>query len=147
MKISTPVGHLFYQSQANLITQISWFKIDNAHEVNEQFEQEIYEYFDSKRKFFDFKYQLNVSPFSRLVLEATLNIPYGKTKTYGEIAREINKPKASRAVAQALKHNPLAIVIPCHRVLSFDQKIIGYAGKQAEMLDLRKKLLAIENIQ
>jgi methylated-DNA-[protein]-cysteine S-methyltransferase len=67
-------------------------------------------------------------------------IPYGETRTYGEIARSIGKPGAARAVGMANHENPVAIVIPCHRVVGSDGSLTGYAGG----LDLKKKLLEIE---
>ena len=70
----------------------------------------------------------NVSDFRRDVLEVLLSIPYGKTATYGEIAALLGKPKASRAVGSAVAHNPVSIIIPCHRVIGAGGKLTGYAG-------------------
>lgn len=82
----------------------------------------------------------HTTPFRRAVWEATCSIPYGETKNYGWIAEQIGKPKASRAVGQALVKNPLPIVVPCHRVVGKDGNPRG-AGRG---LELRKRLLEIE---
>jgi O-6-methylguanine DNA methyltransferase len=82
--------------------------------------------------------------FQRRVLQATLKVPRGQVATYSEIAKTIGKPKASRAVGQALRRNPIPIVIPCHRVIASDGTLGGYAGV---MGDKRKiKLLKLEGV-
>jgi methylated-DNA-[protein]-cysteine S-methyltransferase len=80
------------------------------------------------------------TPFQRAVWKATQDIPYGKTQSYGEIARIIDKPAASRAVGQALGRNPLLIIIPCHRVLASDGSLGGFGGG----LELKRHLLDLE---
>jgi len=80
------------------------------------------------------------TPFRCAVWQATRAIPYGETKNYGWIARQIGKPKAFRAVGQALKRNPLPIVVPCHRVVGKDSAPRG----SGEGLKLRKRLLEME---
>jgi methylated-DNA-[protein]-cysteine S-methyltransferase len=72
--------------------------------------------------------EVNLSEFEQRVLQATLLIPYGETRTYAQIAKAVGKPKAARAVGQALKKNPLPIVVPCHRVVKSDGGVGGYAG-------------------
>ena len=82
--------------------------------------------------------------FQRRVLQATLRVPRGQVATYSEIAKTIGKPKAFRAVGQALRHNPIPIVIPCHRVIASDGTLGGYGGV---MGDKRKiKLLKLEGV-
>ncbi len=83
----------------------------------------------------------NLSVFTRQVLRQTQKIPYGKTTTYGEIAKIIGHAKASRAVGQALGSNPLPIIIPCHRVIRKDKSLGGYAYG----LSWKKRLLEIES--
>jgi methylated-DNA-[protein]-cysteine S-methyltransferase len=75
-------------------------------------------------------------------LERTLQIPYGETSSYGEIAAAIGKPKAARAVGQAEKNNQVPLVIPCHRVIGSDGSLTGYGGKGN--VDLKAKLLVFE---
>mgnify|MGYP001514740835 FL=1 len=72
--------------------------------------------------------------------EALRTIPYGETRTYGQIAAQIGRPTACRAVGMANNRNPIVIVIPCHRVLGYDGKLTGYAGG----LDIKERLLALE---
>jgi methylated-DNA-[protein]-cysteine S-methyltransferase len=81
-----------------------------------------------------------LKPFQRAVLEAAQKIPFGETRSYGWIAKQIGKPRASRAVGQALRTNPIPIILPCHRVISGDGGLGGYAGG----LSLKRKLLTLE---
>ena len=83
------------------------------------------------------------SDFQRAVLRATAEVPYGTVVTYQGIADTIGQPKAVRAVAQALRHNPVPIHIPCHRVIGSDGSLTGYAGN---LVELKQKILAIEGI-
>lgn len=81
-----------------------------------------------------------LTPFQRKVLRATARIPFGETRSYAWVARQIGKPRAARAVGRALATNPLPIVLPCHRVLASDGGLHGYGGGLA----LKKKLLKLE---
>lgn len=80
--------------------------------------------------------------FQREVLEETLAIPFGETRSYGEVASAIGRPKASRAVGQAEKRNEVPLVIPCHRVIGSDGSLTGYGGK--DNTDIKADLLAFE---
>jgi methylated-DNA-[protein]-cysteine S-methyltransferase len=91
-------------------------------------------------KFLDKLDLIESTVFQRKVWEAAQHIPYGKTRSYGWIARQISKPGAARAVGQALAKNPLPIVIPCHRVLKSDGSLGGYSGG----LEMKKRLLGLE---
>jgi methylated-DNA-[protein]-cysteine S-methyltransferase len=82
----------------------------------------------------------NVTDFQRKVWQATRTIPYGETRSYSWVAKKINRPKAVRAVGQALGRNPLPVIIPCHRVLASNGGMGGYTGG----LDMKKFLLALE---
>ena len=86
------------------------------------------EYFQGKRTTFSLPFKLTGTPFQLAVWKELQNIPYGKTTSYKEIAQKINKPKACRAVGMANNKNPLPIIIPCHRVIGSNGKLIGYAG-------------------
>jgi len=100
------------------------------------------DYFKGKRVSFNVKLNLVGLPdFTRKVLNDARKIPFGKTITYGEIAKRIGHPKASRAVGQALGANPLPIIIPCHRVIRKDKSLGGFAGG----LKWKKILLELEN--
>jgi methylated-DNA-[protein]-cysteine S-methyltransferase len=81
-------------------------------------------------------------PFQQAVLNRTIAIPYGQTRSYGEIAREINHPGAARAVGRAEAFNPMPLVIPCHRVIGSDGKLRGYGGGQG--LPTKEWLLQME---
>jgi O-6-methylguanine DNA methyltransferase len=83
------------------------------------------------------------TPFQRAVLEATAAVPYGAVVSYKRIAQEIGRPEAVRAVAQALRHNPVALAIPCHRVVGSEGDLVGYAGGKTT---LKEKLLTIEGV-
>lgn len=98
------------------------------------------EYFQGKRTVFSLPFKLTGTPFQLAVWKELQNIPYGKTTSYKEIAQKINKPKAYRAVGMANNKNPLPIIIPCHRVISSNGKLIGYAGG----LKLKNYLLELE---
>jgi methylated-DNA-[protein]-cysteine S-methyltransferase len=83
------------------------------------------------------------TPFQRAVWAALLNIPYGQTRTYGQIAAAIGRPDAARAVGMACGSNPIGIVIPCHRVVGADGSLTGYAGG----LELKAQLLQHEGVR
>jgi methylated-DNA-[protein]-cysteine S-methyltransferase len=91
--------------------------------------KQVLEYLDGQRTTFDLPLDMSsMSEFQRRVLGVALKIPRGKYLTYGDVAKAIGKPQASRAVGQALGHNPVPIVIPCHRVLGSDGSLHGYSG-------------------
>lgn len=98
------------------------------------------EYFQGKRTTFSLPFNLTGTPFQLAVWKELQNIPYGQTTSYKEIAQKINKPKAYRAVGMANNKNPLPIIIPCHRVIGSNGKLIGYAGG----LKLKNYLLELE---
>ena len=98
------------------------------------------EYFQGKRTTFSLPFKLIGAPFQLAVWKELQNIPYGQTTSYKEIAQKINKPKAYRAVGMANNKNPLPIIIPCHRVIGSNGKLIGYAGG----LNLKNYLLELE---
>lgn len=98
------------------------------------------EYFQGKRTTFSLPFKLTGTPFQLAVWKELQNIPYGQTTSYKEIAQKINKPKACRAVGMANNKNPLPIIIPCHRVIGSNGKLIGYTGG----LKLKNYLLELE---
>ena len=101
---------------------------------------QLQEYLEGTRRIFDFPILLKGTSFQKAVWNCLQEIPYGEVRTYGQIAAQIGKPKASRAVGMACNKNPLWIVIPCHRVIGSNQKLTGYAGG----LDLKQRLLDLE---
>lgn len=101
---------------------------------------QLLEYFQGKRREFDLPLRPQGTPFRRKVWDALLDIPYGEVITYGELARRTGQPKAVRAVGQANHHNPLSILIPCHRVVGANGSLTGYGGG----LELKRFLLELE---
>jgi methylated-DNA-[protein]-cysteine S-methyltransferase len=98
------------------------------------------EYFAGRRREFDLPLGPHGTEFQRSVWKALTRIPYGETLSYGELARRIGNPRASRAVGLANGANPLPIVVPCHRVIGADGSLTGFGGG----LDIKRKLLALE---
>ncbi len=111
-----------------------------------RFHGELMDYFGGRRTRLgwplDFRFA--TSDFHRAVLEATAAVPYGAVSSYAGIAREIGKPAAVRAVAQALRHNPLPIVVPCHRIVGSSGALVGYAGNR---IALKEHLLGVEGVR
>jgi methylated-DNA-[protein]-cysteine S-methyltransferase len=98
------------------------------------------EYFAGERRAFDLPLAPRGGAFDRAVWEQLTAIPYGQTASYGEIARRVGHPDSSRAVGAANGRNPLAIVVPCHRVVGSDGSLTGFAGG----LDQKRALLSLE---
>lgn len=111
----------------------------------QQAQLELAEYFCQKRKSFSVPLSLQTGTiFQQKVWLALLTIPYGETRSYQEIATLIDSPKAVRAIGQANKKNPLAIFIPCHRVIGKNGQLTGYMGTQTHSLSVKHKLLQLE---
>ena len=106
-----------------------------------QAKSQLREYFEKKRKNFDFKMNPQGTQFHQKVWKALLEIPFGKTSSYLELSKKLGDPKAIRAVASANGKNPLWIVVPCHRVIGSDGSLTGYAGG----LNRKKWLLELES--
>ncbi len=105
------------------------------------FARELHEYFEHQRTSFDLPLDLSTaSPFVQRVLRATATIPFGQLASYKTIAREIGEPGATRAVGNALGHNPVPIVVPCHRVIRSDGSLGGYTGGTS----IKRHLLTLE---
>ncbi len=99
------------------------------------------DYFDRRLKAFDVPLDLRGTDFQRAVWQELLTIPYGKTLTYGEVAMEVEHPRAFQAVGQANGANPVAIIVPCHRVVGRNGKLTGYAygvDRKAALLQLEQ---------
>ena len=116
---------------------IAWQESNNK---TQSYLRELHEYFDGKRREFTFPLDLRGTPFQVKCWRALLNIPYGETRTYADIARVVGQPQAFRAVGMANNRNPIAIVVPCHRVIASDGTLCGYGGG----LDVKRKLLDLE---
>jgi len=107
----------------------------------EQEQRELQEYVSGQRTTFTFPLDHRNTPFSIQVLEEVRRIPYGETASYGDIARRVGRPRAARAVGRAVATNPLALVIPCHRVIGSSGSLTGFGGGLA----LKKELLRLES--
>src|SRR5207249_5782395 len=108
--------------------------------------RDLLEYVEGRRTRLEWPLDLRLarSEFHRTVLETTARIPYGAVRSYAGVARELGKPSATRAVAQALRWNPLPIVVPCHRVIGASGALTGYAGNR---VTLKQRLLAVEGVR
>ena len=117
----------------------SEFEIGESELIRET-KKQLLEYLNGNRQVFELEYVLCGSDFQKQVWEELAKIPFGKVNSYLELSNKINNPKAIRAVASANGANSLAIVIPCHRIIGQDGKLVGYAGG----LRIKQKLLSIE---
>jgi O-6-methylguanine DNA methyltransferase len=113
---------------------------EESARVMGQYATELAEYFAGTRRLFSFPLDLRGTDFQIACWRALLAIPYGETRSYADIARAVGKPTAFRAVGMANNRNPIAIVVPCHRVIASDGKLCGYGGG----LDIKQKLLELE---
>jgi methylated-DNA-[protein]-cysteine S-methyltransferase len=116
---------------------------ERAPAVLDRERRQLEEYFAGARRRFEVPIDLRWgSPFQRQVLEAARRIPFGSCQCYSDVAREIGRPNAQRAVGNALGSNPVAILIPCHRVVAAGGALGGYTGG----VDIKKSLMKIEGI-
>lgn len=115
--------------------------IENQEKMGE-YQQQYEEYFAGERSIFDFPLDLQGTPFQKQVWQALLQIPYGKTTCYSEIANSIDRPKAIRAVGGAIGANPVLIAVPCHRIIGKNGKLTGFSAG----IPLKKVLLEIESV-
>ena len=114
---------------------------EGADDPFAELREQLSEYFDGRRQAFDLELETAGSPFQRRVWRALQEIPYGETISYGQLARRIGQPTAVRAVGLANGSNPIAIIVPCHRVIGANGTLTGYGGglpTKARLLDLEK---------
>ena len=102
-------------------------------------------YFAGERVAFDFPLAPPGTPFQLAVWEAVRRIPHGETRSYGQIAAAVGRPRGAHAVGQAVARAPLGVIIPCHRVIAADGTI-GWFGRYGESVDLKRRLLALEGV-
>jgi len=115
-------------------------RFEDSPSAMSRYARELDEYFSAKRRDFTFPLDLRGTDFQLSCWRALLDIPYGKTRTYADIARAVGRPQGFRAVGMANNRNPVAIVVPCHRVIASDGSLCGYGGG----LETKRKLLELE---
>jgi methylated-DNA-[protein]-cysteine S-methyltransferase len=151
--MDSPVGRLLLAASGDSLRLISFLNgrksrepqsgwIQDARPLQETIRQ-LRAYWVGELREFDLPLAPEGTPFFRSVWDALCAIPYGATISYGELARRVGNPKASRAVGMANGANPIPIVIPCHRVIGSSGKLTGYGGGLA----IKEKLLALEQRQ
>jgi methylated-DNA-[protein]-cysteine S-methyltransferase len=153
--IDSPVGKLTLVATDDGLAAILWENDpprrvrlnleteDNRHPLLLETERQLREYFAGQRKEFTVPLDPAGTAFQRQVWNALLTIPFGETRSYGQIARQIGNPTAVRAVGAANGKNPVSIITPCHRVIGSTGKLTGFAGG----LDVKARLLALEGGQ
>jgi len=114
--------------------------IEEPSAIIEKTKTQLIEYFNNKRTTFEVDLLLVGTDFQKTVWKELIAIPYGKTNSYLELSKKLNNVKAIRAVASANGANAIAILVPCHRIIGSDGKLVGYAGG----LSVKKKLLLLE---
>jgi methylated-DNA-[protein]-cysteine S-methyltransferase len=128
----SPVGDLLIESRDNKITAVSFLKADKIETISspvvDQCIMELDENFFKGRKFFTIELDLAGTDFQTRVWNELLNIPYGKTASYQDIAKRLGDANLLRAVGLANGQNPVAIIVPCHRVIGNDGDLTGYGG-------------------
>lgn len=105
--------------------------------------RQLAEYLEGKRTHFDLSYEMEGTDFEKKVWNALLTIPYGETRSYGDIAAQVGNKKACRAVGRANGRNPIGIFVPCHRVIGANGKLTGFAGG----ISTKEALLEIEQVE
>lgn len=121
--------------------EVASWKASPDHPVLQATAQQLDAYFAGLRQRFDLPLDLSGgTPFQRAVWQALLTIPFGRHGVYGELARQLGRPQAVRAVGAAVGRNPVSIIVPCHRVIGANGSLTGYAGG----LDRKRALLALE---
>ena len=145
-KFKSPLGMIFFMTDGNYLTDMMIDDLGlNADQdpLIEETTKQLSEYFSHERKNFKLPIRYNRgTPFQKEVWNALLTIPYGQTRSYQDIAIQIGRPKAIRAVGQACKKNPIGIVVPCHRVIGKDGSMRGYSGPLH--VDLKQQLIQFE---
>ena len=145
--MDTPVGRIRMVEKDGFLTQITFTGekcpdvLVEENEILMEAKRQLTAYFEGKLKKFSLPLNPSGTEFYQTVWKALTEIPYGKTKSYGDIAKAIGNPLASRAVGMANHNNPIAIVVPCHRVIGKNGQLTGYAGG----LEIKKYLLRLEH--
>jgi methylated-DNA-[protein]-cysteine S-methyltransferase len=151
--IDSPVGKLKLVASDKGLVAILWendkphrvrlieLVANDKHPILLQTERQLSEYFAGKRRSFSLALDIRGTSFQKNVWEALLAIPFGETRSYGQLAKQLGNPNATRAVGAANGRNPISIIVPCHRVIGSSGKLTGFAGGlevKAHLLNLEK---------
>ena len=151
--IESPVGKLKLVASDKGLVAILWendsprrvrlseLVANEQHPVLVETERQLGEYFAGKRKTFSIALDMRGTRFQKNVWEALLAIPFGETRSYGQLAKQLGNPRATRAVGAANGRNPVSIIVPCHRVIGSSGKLTGFAGG----LETKAHLLSLED--
>jgi len=152
--IESPIGKLNLVASDKGLVAVLWEKenprrvclselvANERHPVLVETARQLGEYFAGKRKTFSIALDMRGTRFQKDVWEALLAIPFGETKSYGQLAKQVGNPRATRAVGAANGRNPVSIIVPCHRVIGSSGKLTGFAGgleAKAHLLSLEEK--------
>lgn len=140
-QIKSPVGDVFFVWKEEGVLIVSFIEGDYSQKLNDfiksdfrimrsdsVLEKQLKEYFKGIRREFDLKLVMNGTPYQKKVWKELLNVSYGETISYGELARRIGNPNGARSIGMAVHLNPIGIIIPCHRVIRSSGEIGGYAS-------------------
>jgi methylated-DNA-[protein]-cysteine S-methyltransferase len=151
--MKSPVGELKLVASDKGLAAVLWENDDpkrthfgklsqnKTHAILLESEHQLQEYFEGKRKKFSLNLDFHGTEFQKKVWQALLTIPFGESRSYGEIAKQIGNSKASRPVGAANSKNPISIIVPCHRVIGSSGKLVGFAGG----LKVKEFLLKLES--
>ena len=149
--INSPVGKIEIIEENEKIIELNIYNekknniIEKDTKLLLEVEKQLKEYFEGKRTKFEISLNPKGTEFMKKVWKELLKIPYGEVRTYKEIAEKIGNSKASRAVGMANNKNPIPIIIPCHRVIGSNNKLVGYAlglDIKQYLLDLERKVVS-----
>lgn len=144
----SPFGSITLESDGNSLTRLDFGLGEQRNpvfsflDIFNKAKEQLDEYFSGERKAFTIPLKTVGTVFQKQVWDALLQIPYGETRSYEDIAIQIGNPKACRAIGMANNRNNIGIIIPCHRVIGKNGSLVGYAGgldKKIALLDLEKK--------
>lgn len=144
--VSSPIGPLRLVESGGRVARVDFGAPEAPEEWNRvaelstDVERQLAEYFRGERRDFDLPFQPRGTDFQLRVWQELSTIPYGTTTSYGEIARRIGRPKASRAVGAANGRNPIPVIVPCHRVIGANGSLVGFGGG----LPIKRMLLELE---
>ncbi|MGC3968824.1 MAG: methylated-DNA--[protein]-cysteine S-methyltransferase [Pirellulales bacterium] len=151
-EIDSPLGRILLFGDGEFLTGLYTLRHKNRPPIGDSWRREtrpfvkvreqLAEYFAGERQVFDVPLKLHGTPFQQQVWRELVRIQFGATSTYGELARRLKRPTASRAVGAANGQNPISIIVPCHRVIGSSGSLTGYAGG----IDMKRELLQHERV-